>query len=147
MRKTDKSAIDLTRFEHIPSCQWSTMLVVWGLAESQKLAKSKSVKKGADFFLERFFRRNSHPSYYQTEKHWTTLTYPARFGNGLIALDILTRLGYGPEDPRMDKPIAWLVGARSGDGLWSQSMRPHPERDQWISLIALRALARYARMS
>lgn len=145
LKRTDKSAIDLAKFQHVPSCQWSTMLVVWGLIESPRLARSGAVKRGAEFFLNRFFKKNNHVAYYYTEKHWTTLTYPVRFGNGLMALDILTRLGYGPDDPRMDKPISWLLGARSPDGIWSQSMRPSPDRDQWISLVALRTLARYAR--
>jgi len=144
MKKEDKSKFDLTKFNNIPSCQWSTILVVWGLAESPKLAKSKAVNKGAEFFLNRFFKRNAHSNYYLTEKHWTTLKHPIRFGNGLMALDILTNLGFGPDDPRMDKPISWLINARSPDGFWNQSMRPHPERDQWISLMALRTLSRYA---
>lgn len=141
--KMDKLKRDPEMFAHIPSCHWSTMLVVWGLIDSPRYSKSKEVRRGAEFFLDRFFKRNSHTSYYLTEKHWTSFRYPIRFGNGLMALDILTRLGYGPDDSRMDKPISWLVGARSPDGLWSQSQRPHPERDQWISLIALRSLARY----
>jgi len=49
------------------------------------------------------------------------------------------------DDPRMEKTISWLANARSADGFWNQSMRPHPERDQRISLIATRTLARYAR--
>ena len=147
IHKSDKSKFDLTKFQDIPSCQWSTMMIVWGLSESPKLAKSKAVKRGAEFFLDRFFKRNAHTTYYQTEKHWTTLTYPTHFGNGLMGLDLLTKLGYGPDDPRMDKPISWLANARSADGIWNQSMRPHPERNQWISLIALRTLARYARQN
>jgi len=122
------------------------MIVVNGLIESKELMKSKAVKKGAEFFLDRFFKKNCHTTYYATERHWTTLTYPIRFGSGLMALDLLTRLGYGPGDPRMDKPMTWLAGARSSDGFWNYSMRPHPDRDQWISLIAVRTLARYASM-
>ena len=46
----------------------------------------------------------------------------------------------------MDKPIRWLLGARSKDGFWSQSDRPHPEKDLWITEVALSVLARYSRM-
>jgi len=145
IRTADKSKFDLEKFEDIPSCIWTTMLVVWGLAESEKLSRSRAVKKGAEFFLNRFFKRNYHSTYYMSESHWTRLNYPIHFGSGLMALDILTKLGYGPDDPRMEKPIGWLVGARSSDGMWSQSLRPHPERDQWITLYALRTLARYSR--
>jgi hypothetical protein len=146
VKTADKSKFDFEKLQHIPSCQWSTMLIVRALIESPKLAKSEEVSRGAEFFLERFFKRNAHTTFYLTENHWTVLKYPHRFGSGLMALDLLTRLGYGPDDPRMEKPISWLVSARSGDGLWSQSMRPHPERDQWISLLAIRTLSRFAEM-
>ena len=146
VKTMDKSKIDFQMLQQMPSCQWSTMLVVRALIESPRLAKSDAVKKGAEFFLDRFFKRNAHTTFYITENHWTILKYPARFGSGLIALDLLTRLGYGPDDPRMEKPMSWLISARSADGLWNQSMRPHPESDQWISLIAIRTLARFARM-
>lgn len=144
-KTVDRSNIDFEKFRHIPSCQWSTMMVVRGLIESPRLAKSEIVKNGAEFFLDRFFKRNAHTTYYLTEDHWTILKHPARFGSGLVALDLLTRMGYGPDDPRMEKPVSWLISSRSPDGLWSQSMRPHPESDQWISLTAIRTLARLAR--
>ena len=145
IRASDKSNFDLASLSHIPSCHWSTLVVIWGLSESKKQAKSRQVKKGAELVLNRFFKRNPHSTYYMSEAHWTRLRYPTRFGSGLMALDLLTKLGYGPEDPRMEKPISWLVSARSADGLWNYSQRPHPERDQWISLIALRTLHRYSK--
>lgn len=136
-------SFDLKSLTQFPSCPYVTMLTVWGLMQQKELAKSTAVRRGADFVLDRFFKKNPHPSYYMTEDHWTKLRYPYRFGSGLMALDILTELGYHKEDPRMDRPIRWLMSMRASDGLWSQSNRPHPERDQWISLIALRTLKRY----
>ena len=143
----DKSKFDLKSFPGVPSCIWSTMLVVWGLAESKKLARTKEVRRGADFFLDRFFKRNPHPNFYLSDSHWTRLRWPIRFGSGLMALDILTRMGYGPDDPRMEKPIRWLLGSRSADGFWAQTGRPNANADQWITLLALRSLHRYAELS
>lgn len=145
IKATDKSKFDLASLSHIPSCHWSTMVVTWGLSESKKHAKSKQVMNGAELVLDRFFKKNPHSTYYMSDAHWTTLRYPTRFGSGLMALDLLTKLGYGPDDPRMEKPVSWLIGARASDGLWSFSQRPHPEKDQWISLIALRSLHRYSK--
>lgn len=147
VKASDKSKFDRASLSYIPSCHWSTMLVIWGLAESPKQCKSKAVRNGADLILNRFFSRNPHSTYFLSEDHWTKLRYPTRFGNGLMGLDILTMLGYGPDDPRMEKPISWLIGARGKDGLWSQSERPHPQKDHWISLIALRTLHRYSKNS
>ncbi len=136
-------SFDLKGLTQFPSCPYVTMVTVWGLMQQKKVARSAAVERGADFVLDWFFKRTPHPSYYMAEDHWTKLRYPYRFGSGLMALDILTELGYGPDDPRMERPIKWLLNARSSDGLWSQSNRPHAERDQWISLIALRTLKRY----
>ncbi|HEX9908887.1 MAG TPA: hypothetical protein VGB78_10575 [Thermoplasmata archaeon] len=138
-------SFDLKGLTQYPSCAYTTMMVIWGLMQQPKVARSSAVRRGADFILDRFFKRNPHPSYYMSEEHWTRLTYPYRFGSGLMALDMLTELGYGPDDERMDRPIKWLLGARAADGMWSQSDRPHPERDQFITLIALRTLHRYSR--
>ncbi len=142
--KSDKSQFDLKSFTNVPSCIWSTMLVVWGLSLDRNLAGTREVRKGAEFFLDRFFKRNPHPNFYLSESHWTSMNHPIRFGNGLLALAILTRMGYGQDDPRMEKPIRWLLGARSPDGLWDQSGRPNAMAEQWISLIALATLHRYA---
>ncbi len=140
-------SFDLRKLTQYPSCAYTTMMVTWGLMQQPKLARSSAVRRGAEFFLDRFFKKNPHPSYYMSEDHWTRLAYPYRFGSGLMALDILTELGYGPEDERMDRPIRWLLGMRSADGTWSQSDRPHPERDQFITLIALRTLRRFSRIA
>jgi len=128
-----------------PSCIWTTLMVVRGFIQTTSLEKMKATRRGAEFFLDRFFQRNYHSSFYKSEKNWTMLKYPTYFGSGLCALDILTFMGYGPEDPRMDKPIKWLLNARSRDGFWHRSDRPHPVTDQWISVIALSILDRYAR--
>jgi len=136
-------SFDLKSMNQFPSCPYVTMMAVWGLMQQKDATRKRAAKKGADFFLDWFFKRTPHPSYYMSENHWTRLRYPYKFGSGLMGLDILTELGFGEEDKRMDRPIRWLLNARSSDGLWSQSDRPHAERDQWISLTALRTLKRY----
>ena len=140
----ERPPYDPKEHEHIPSCIWSTMMVVRALTWNPEWIESKAAKAGADFFLDRFFRRNSHPSFLQSEKNWTTLKYPTFFGSGLLALDILTSMKYGPEDARMEKPIRWLLNTRSKDGLWYRSDRPEPEKNQWITEVALEILHRYA---
>ena len=135
---------DPAQFDYIPSCQWTTMMVVRGLCASRKLAQKDEVWKGSEFFLNRFFKKNHHTLFYYSEKNWTKLKYPTYFGSGLCALDLLTWLGFGAKDERIERPIRWLLGVRSADGFWSQSERPHPERDQWITEVALSILNRYS---
>ena len=140
----DRPPHDPDEYRSIPSCLWSTMMVVRGLAWSTRLKSSRECRRGADFFLDGFFKRNYHSSFYQSESNWTVLRYPTYFGSGLCALDVLTVMGYGKEDERMEKPIRWLLDARSKDGFWYRSDRPAPGKHQWISLIAIEILSKYA---
>jgi hypothetical protein len=143
VRKGETPRSDPKGYRDIPSCIWTTMMVVRGLSRSKKYRSLPAVRKGADFILDRFFRRNNHESYYRSEKHWTRLKYPPYLGNGLSALYLLTRLGYGPSDERMEGPIEWLIKARHPDGFWWQSHKPCLQKDQWISGFAVEALHRY----
>ena len=143
----ERPPYDPAEHQDIPSCIWTTMMVVRALSWDDDLAFSKNAKRGAEFFLDRFFKRNHHTSFYHSEDNWTTLKYPTSQGSGLTALDILTYLGYGPEDERMTRPIQWLVKSRSRDGLWHRSKRPHPEKDMWITETAITILSRYAEMA
>jgi len=131
-------------FEDIPSCIWTTLMVVRGMCQSYSLPERPEVRRGFDLVLNNFFKRNYHSTFLRSERNWTKLKYPTYSGSGLCALDLLTWVGYGADDPRMEKPIKWLLSARSNDGFWSQSDRPHPYKDQWITEISLSVLSRYA---
>ena len=130
----------------IPSCVWSTLGALRGLNWSEIHRQDREVKKGGDFVLNHFFTRNYHSGFYYSEKNWTMLKFPVYYGSGLTAIDCLEYMGFGPDDPRMDKPIRWLMGMRHSDGFWYRSTRPHNIDDQWITVTALMVLAFYSRM-
>ncbi len=135
---------DPAAHHHVPSCIWTTMMVMRGMVQDVNFARSANGRRGLDFFLDRFFQRNYHSAYYRSETNWTRLKYPTYHGSGLLALDILTTHGYSADDPRMEKPVAWLVGCRSKDGYWHRSERPEPVTDQWVTEIALSIIEKYA---
>ena len=139
----DAPAYDPSEHHDVPSCIWCTMMAVRALSWTPAV-KTEALKHGAEFFLDRFFQRNYHPSYYQSEKNWTTLRYPTYLGSGLIALDILTYMGYDLRDDRMVKPVEWLVNERSRDGLWHLSDRPQQQKDMIMSSTVLTVLSRVA---
>jgi hypothetical protein len=145
VRKGQTPESDPKEFKEIPSCIWSTMMVVRGLARSSKYRRRPELRTGADFFLDRFFKKNWHEAYYHTEANWTRLRYPPFPGDGLSALYTLSILGYGPSDKRMEKPIRWLLDTRHSDGFWWQSDRPYAQKDQWITGLAVDVLNRYAK--
>ena len=145
VRKGDTPKSDSKGFRDVPSCIWTTMMVIRGLARDKTYRRRREILKGADFFLDRFFKANRHEAYYHSEKNWTQFKYPPYFGSGLGALYLLTILGYGPGDERMEKPIRWLLDARHSDGFWWQSDRPHMQKDQWITGFAVDILQRYSK--
>ncbi len=136
---------DPGQYAQVPSCTWCTLLVLRGLILDSRLAVLPETQRAASLVLDRFFTKNPIASFQRSEQYWTKLRYPTHQGSGLLALDILTWIGFGAQDRRMEKPIAWLVSARGKDGMWAQSDRPQPERDQWITEIALSILQRYAK--
>ena len=137
---------DPKEHEHIPSCQWTTLSVLRGFVWSPSMRYRREMRRGMDFVLDRFFKRNYHPSYYQSEKNWTMLKYPTYLGSGLSALEVLSSMGCGPEDRRMEAAVRWLLKSRSKDGFWYRSDRPSMEKDQWLTEISISILARYASM-
>jgi hypothetical protein len=145
VRKGETPKSDPKGFKDVPSCIWTTMMVIRGLARDKANRRRREILRGADFFLDRFFKANRHEAYYHSEKNWTQLKYPPYFGSGLGALYTLTVLGYGPGDERMEKPIRWLLDARHSDGFWWQSDRPHMQKDLWISELAIEVLHRYSK--
>lgn len=144
LESDERPPYDSDEYADVPSCLWSTMMVVRGLCWSSRLISSQEARRGADFFLDGFFKRNYHSSFYQSESNWTAIRYPTYFGSGLCALEVLTSMGYGRDDERMERPIRWLLDARSKDGFWHKSDRPAPGKYPWITLTALVILSSYA---
>lgn len=130
----------------VPSCIWSTLGALRGLNWSESHRQNRDIKRGGDYLLNNFFKRNYHPNFYHSEKNWTTLKFPVYQGSGLTAIDCLEYMGFGPDDPRLEKAIRWLMSMRKSDGFWYRSIRPHSIDDQWITVTALMILAYYANM-
>jgi len=143
-RKLGMDRYNPSEYFDAPSCIWTTMMTVRGFVQSFDLGALPEIRRGAEYFLDRFFMKNYYGSFYKSDENWTKLKYPTYFGSGLCALDILTWMGYGASDPRMEKPILWLLGKRMQDGFWCQSDRPHPEKDQQITEVCISVLNRYA---
>jgi len=51
---------DPREYDHIPSCIWTTMMVVRGFQPECGHVEKGEVRRGRSFFLDRFFKRNYH---------------------------------------------------------------------------------------
>jgi hypothetical protein len=146
VRSGKARAYDPADYTDVPSCLWSTVGVLRGMAWIADNPAIADVRRGGSFVLDGFFKRNHHSTFFQSEKNWTMLKFPTYYGSGLTAIDSLLYTGFGPKESRMEKPIRWLLGARSKDGFWYQTERPHALNDQWITVTALMVLSYYSRM-
>ena len=136
---------DPKAFDNIPSCYWCTIGVITGMAWSPDNPRIGDVRRGGEFVLDGFFKKNHH-SFHRSERHWEELRYPAYFGSGYWALDSLLYLGFRAGDPRIDRLIEWLVHQRMKDGFWYHKERPHELHDQWITVTVLMILRYYSNM-
>ncbi len=138
---------DPRAFRNVPSCYWSTVGALTGLAwipDDPTDPRIKDIVRGGDFVLDGFFKKNNHSSFNKSEKHWTTLKYPTYYGSGYWAMGSLLYLGFGPGDRRTEKPIRWLLQARAKDGFWYHKERPHKLQDQWLTVSILMVLRHYS---
>lgn len=127
-------------YRNIPSCYWSTVGVLRGMSYMPHYERIRDVRRGGSYVLNGFFKKNPHPCFNESEKTWTTLRFPTYFGSGLTAIDSLCYIGFGPDDARMEKPVRWLLQAKSRDGFWYTTDRPHARNDQWVTVFALMVL-------
>jgi len=146
IREGAGESYDPADYVDVPSCVWSTLGAIRGLVWIPTHARGREVRRGGDFILDNFFKSNYHANFKKSPGNWTVLKFPTYHGSGLTALDCLVYMRFGPEDPRMEKAIGWLVGARSKDGLWHRSERPHPVDDQLITVTALTLLHYFRKM-
>ena len=137
---------DPRSFDDIPSCYWCTVAVISGMAWDPENPRIEEIKRGGDFVLNGFFKKNYHQSFYRSEKHWESLRYPTYFGSGYWALDALLYLGFRAGDSRIDRLIEWLVRQRKKDGFWYNKQRPHELHDQWVTVTVLMILRYYSNM-
>ncbi|UCE80715.1 MAG: hypothetical protein JSV94_06125 [Methanobacteriota archaeon] len=133
-------------FDNIPSCYWSTVGVLTGMSWNPDCPQIEEIRRGGNFVLNGFFKKNHHASFYQSAKHWEVFKYPTYFGSGYWALDSLLYLGFRSGDPRIDRLIEWIVQAREKDGFWYSRDRPHEIHDQWVTVAILMILRYYCNM-
>ncbi len=91
---------------------------------------------------------------YHVEDAWTEFSYP-EFGYSLLgALDGLTRLGYGPDRPKVAAAVQAILDKQDADGRWRMdyvARRPPADfgpagaPNKWVTLEAVRVIKRLAR--
>ncbi len=100
--------------------------------ERRDAAVSRSIERGAEFYLERSLMHEGKKPY----PPWYRIHYPTHYYYDiLVGLRILTRLGYGG-DRRLRPALEWLSRKRGADGRWCLEAS-HPDLDPTLANYAL----------
>lgn len=127
-----------------PSSHMATGMSIRALAVHPRYCRRTEVRRAAVCLKERFFR----PEPYNDRKaptYWTKLGFPYWWTDLLMALDSVSRIGYGVEDPHVTSAIQWFLDHQDEDGLWptgyGQGERTQSAR-RWVGLVACKVLKR-----
>jgi hypothetical protein len=126
-----------------PSSHMVTGVVLRAFAAHPVRRRSAVARRAAAFLAGRLFSRDAYPGR-DTPDFWMRCAFPFWFTDLVSALDSLTRIGIGPEHPKLREAFGWLAASQRADGLFQ--VRPVHAGGAgglaWITLAACRAMKR-----
>ena len=108
---------------------WEALAAYAAVPEEKRSNRMReSVKRGAEFYLERNLFREGENRYLP----WFRFHYPVHYYYDiLVGLDVLSRLGYG-HDERMRPALEFLTRKRQKNGIWLlDRIHPDPPSFSW----------------
>jgi hypothetical protein len=146
-----KSAQRGRRCEHVPSCPYATLNVLWALTEHPELGESQVAWDAAEVLL-RDWQERARPYGWGIGSAWPNLKYPFSWYGLLKYANVLSRFAFLREDPRLAEAIDLLVAKQDEDGRWQPESIYRYWKDFdfgqkkaasiWITLLALSAVKR-----
>jgi hypothetical protein len=121
-------------------------------AEKRDNKTEKTIKNGAEYFLNHHIYKRSHDLAKVSKPGWLHFGFPLMYQtDALEILAILTKLGY--KDERMQETVDLVVSKQDSKGRWNlentcngrfQTNIEHKgENSKWVTLNALKALKKY----
>jgi hypothetical protein len=129
-----------------PGCRTNTTGALAALALHPQLAGADAARSALDLLLQRETRDESTIGWevgrlVGVEAPAGFVTFYARFDLAFI-LELATRCGASPSDPRVTSLVEFLLERRSENGLWEHPI--HPELGRWLTFDLLLSLRRLA---
>jgi hypothetical protein len=115
-------------------------------------AMKQAIERGLEFLLMHRLYKADHHKFRVIKKSWCAFGFPYFYGYDILrGLDVVTRLGC-VDDARLSDAVNVLVSKRKNGGTWVLdksptgrmyvNLEPKSKPSKWITLIALRTLAR-----
>jgi hypothetical protein len=127
-----------------PSSHLATGMALRPLALHPEFRGRSEVLGAAEWLKRRFFQSEAYNDR-RAPGYWTKLGYPYWWTDLLMALDSISLIGLGVEDPEVASGIQWFLDHQDGDGLWptgyGKGRRAESAR-RWVGLRACVILKR-----
>ena len=123
-----------------------TGIVLRAFAAHPLYRRSEEARLAGRLLASRFFKRDPYPDR-GSPGFWTSFSFPFWFTDLLSALDSVSLLGLGREDPRVKMGLDWFADRQRKDGGWKLLLRimvKEKERDLWMALAICRVFRRVA---
>jgi len=120
-----------------------TGMVVRAFAASPYWRSRKEAREAGGMLLTRFFKADKYEDR-QSPEFWEEITHPFWATDVLSALDSLAKLGFSPDDERIQQPLNWLLSRQKSQGFWAAGTKKTTLEDHlWVTLSVLRVLKKF----
>ncbi len=120
-----------------------TGMVLRAFAASPTWRKSKEARRAGELVMNRFFK----PDIYEDRllaSFWEEITYPFWATDILSCLDSLARIGFSPEEEKIQQGLRWLQKRQNPHGYWKCGLKKSTLEDHlWVTYAALGVIKRF----
>jgi hypothetical protein len=127
-----------------PSSHMITGVVLRAFAAHEMYRATEAARAAGKFLISRLFLRDTYTDR-GAPGYWTKFTFPFWYTDLLSALDSLSLLGFGPDEPKIQEALEWFVTNQGEDGLWGlQLVKAKSDKDLglWLGLAICRVFQR-----
>ncbi len=124
-----------------------TGVILRAFAAHRSFKESEAALQAGRLLVSRFFKPDKYPDR-RAPNFWTCFSYPFWFTDLLSAMDSVTSIGLGQDNPNVSEALDWFVKRQGTDGLWRLPLRAMARvqvPDHWVSLAVCRVVKRLAR--
>lgn len=129
--------------DSLPSSVRVTGIVLRPFVESSTWRNKKIVRQSAEWLASRLFEPDSYELHPERDA-WLELHYPFWTTDILSVLDLLSRLNFSPDHPKIAQSLECLLKKQNPQGFWECSNHGAGFEDHlWVTLSVLRIFKRF----
>jgi hypothetical protein len=120
-----------------------TGMILRSFAASPTWRKSKEARKAGELVMSRFF----NPDVYEDRRSasfWEEIIYPFWATDILSSLDSMAKIGFAPEEEKIQMALQWLEKKQTPHGYWNSGLKKSTLEDHlWVTLAVLGVIKRF----